>query len=155
MRKRPDSDQFEIDQSSGQPGFGAFLSASHRWLPALLVSLLFGYLAVTTFEKKPVFESVAQRQEYYGKLGLTENEPMPVVLVTSWCPACRNLEKQLHAEGVKFLRADIEENKVAGELFERCRRAGYSNTIPKVLLGDQVVPNSAKAIKNLLAQSRG
>lgn len=71
-------------------------------------------------------------------LNLSEGQTQPIVLfMTSWCGACRSLEKNLKAEKVKFIAIDIEAN-LDGARAYRAVMAEKAGPVPVTLVGTQV-----------------
>lgn len=83
-----------------------------------------------------------------------EKGEVPITLfVTSWCSVCKALEGVLQNAGVKYARADIENNREAFLYYQRAVK-GQTSGVPVTVVGKDVflgfdTANIAKAIKTL------
>ncbi len=94
-------------------------------------------------------ESVKMFEKFGGEKG-----EVPVTLfVTSWCGVCKALEETLQNAGVKFVKADIENNRDAYLYYQRAVK-GQTNGVPVTVVGQDVflgldTRNIGRAIKAL------
>ena len=58
------------------------------------------------------------------------------IYVTSWCPYCRALEKDLTKRKIRFKRYDIERNNSAKRKFQQIAPGGG---VPVIVIGEQVI----------------
>jgi len=100
-----------------------------------------------------IFDSKEERLKYFSSLGVPTNRPYPIVLSADWCPACSALRANLDAAGIQYYLGDIEKNRAAAALFEKVASASGSRGIPKVIIGDQLVPGYVEAIAARLRAS--
>jgi glutaredoxin len=101
------------------------------------------------FGSKQLFASAEERQAFFRTVSTPETRV--VTLVTSWCPACRNLEAQLQQEGIQFTRIDIDESTQGRKLFERAADMSGSRGIPKVVVDLSLVSHGLDTIRQALA----
>lgn len=82
--------------------------------------------------------SLAESQKMFSDLGGEVANPPVIVFVTSWCPMCRALEKELTGLAIPYLAVDVEENQRAQEYYRQLL-AGRRGGVPLTVVGDTVV----------------
>lgn len=124
----------------------ALHNASKRLIPAIIVVATLFFL----FRPVYVFKSDSERKDYLRSIG-ARTDIRVIILTTEWCPACKQLEGQLTAEGVEFLKLDIERTGAGRELFKKVADQTLSTSIPKVIIDNKVVgpTNALMDIKTL------
>jgi glutaredoxin len=155
MRPRFSTDRHQETSDYGEElsPFDRIVARLHILLPGLFSILAIAWVLAVLLVPRPVFESPEERKQFVQRLGGSGSETGPILLVASWCGACKYLEKVLQQEGIPYLRGDIESNMSARDLYERATQRS-SRTIPKVIIGDYLVSHSLKSIKESLAQQR-
>lgn len=82
--------------------------------------------------------SLEESQKMFSDLGGKATNPPVIVFVTSWCPMCQALEKELTGLAIPYLAVDVEENKAAQEYYRQLL-AGRRGGVPLTVVGDTVV----------------
>jgi len=101
------------------------------------LSLVVGALALPS-QQAAVFSSKAEQAHILKELsGYPDHDPF-ICFVTDWCPACKALEEKLTTEGVPYVRANIEKNKTAHDLYMRISNGG-SMGIPVTLVQNTII----------------
>ena len=64
-----------------------------------------------------------------------QSAEIPVILVTSWCPVCAELEKYLRQNNITYIRYDIERSTIGYQLYQKLHQI----SVPVTIIGDEVL----------------
>ena len=87
---------------------------------------------------KSVLPSVETAAEMAVDLGGPRMDKPVIVVMTEWCPYCRNLEKFLQQQNIPYVRADVEKDKKAADYFIKYA-GGIGKGVPRTLVGPYLV----------------
>lgn len=74
----------------------------------------------------------------YALLGGEAGKPPVVMFVTDWCPVCKALERELAQQGISFVRANVEKDAQAAQLYSALL-GGSSPGVPVTLAGKKLI----------------
>ena len=99
--------------------------------------------------------TLSESTKMFESFGGEKGEVPVTIFVTSWCSVCKALEATLQNAGVKYARADIENNRDALLYYQKAVQ-GQTSGVPVTAVGSDVflgfdTPNIAKAIRALKA----
>jgi glutaredoxin len=138
-----------------KPSFGdTFFEWIHRYLFHVVIAGAIVFYIWSSMQPQILFANENERVSFFQSLGATPSSRV-VVLVTEWCPACKALEANLKAEGLPFIRVDVENSRPGLELFKKAADVSGSNAIPKVIVDRRLVRHSVSAIRAALHESQG
>ncbi len=126
----------------------------HRYLFHVVIAGAVLFYVVSSMRPQILFTSEGERIDFVRSIGVMQPSRV-IVLVTEWCPACKSLEAGLRAQGLSFIRVDIEKSLAGRELFSKAADISGSNAIPKVIVDRNLVGHSLGAISAALRESPG
>jgi glutaredoxin len=128
--------------------FDTIMEISVSTLPLVLVVLGIGMMSFAPRKSSvPIFRSTQEAQQFYTENGMQFSYSKPIVLVASTCQSCSNFTGRLKELGIPFEEQSIEVNQGAAALHLQAKTVAGSNTLPQVVIGDQLVNPVPHAVK--------
>lgn len=124
-------------------------------VPLVLVVLSIGMMSFAPRRSSlPLFLSSSEARLFYQSNHLAFSYDQPIVLVESACPKCDDLTKSLRKLQIPFVEHNIDRNPGALALREQVSRVSGSQTLPMIVLGDQMITPAPYSLKVALRQLR-
>lgn len=95
---------------------------------------------------RELFATEEDRQQVLLSVGADPSTRL-IILVTDWCPACKQLEHELAERKVPHVRLDAEKDPIGQALFRRVYGVTGSNSIPKIILDRNIVSRPTLFLK--------
>ncbi len=128
--------------------FDTIMEIAVSTLPLVLVVLGIGMMSFSPRRSSvPLFRSTQEAQQFYAENGIDFSYQKPIVLVASSCPSCSTLTDTLKELGIPFEEHNIEVNRGAAALHAHADKISGSQSLPQVVLGDQLVNPAAHSVK--------
>jgi glutaredoxin len=124
-----------------------------RILPVAVVVGAIAWFYLQGVLPKVVFASEAERLAFIASV--RENPDKRVIaLVTSWCPACANMEASLRKSSIPYIRLDIEQSAPGRALYEQSVKLTGARGIPQVIVDRTWVGHSFSGVRSALEASK-
>ena len=104
----------------------------------LILSILATLLNGCKLEASGVVGSLNETKKIITLLGGEGDKIVPVVFMTSWCPACKYTVQEFNSKNIDFIQADVEKNETARKLFSRIKERTGSGGVPQILIGKEI-----------------
>ena len=128
--------------------FDTIMEISVSTLPLVLVVLGIGMMSFSPRKSSvPLFRSSQEAQQFYAQNGMRFSYDKPIILVASACPTCSTLTGTLKELGIPFEEHDIESERGAAALVQQAIKVSGTQSLPQVVIGDQLVNPSPHSVK--------
>ena len=128
--------------------FDTIMEISVSTLPLVLVVLGIGMMSFSPRKSSvPLFRSSHEAQQFYAQNGIRFSYQKPIVLVRSACPTCATLTGTLKELGIPFEEHDIESGQGAAALVQQAMKVSGTQSLPQVVIGDQLVNPAPHSVK--------
>jgi len=128
--------------------FDTIMEISVSTLPLVLVVLGIGMMSFSPRKSSvPLFRSSQEAQQFYAQNGMRFSYEKPIILVAAACSTCSNLTGTLKELGIPFEEHDIESEQGAAALVQQAMKVSGTQSLPQVVIGDQLVNPAPHSVK--------
>jgi glutaredoxin len=137
-------------RSSAGTGASSLYGSSSTLLVFGILLFAAAYLIWSSYSPKYVFRSDEERVKFFAEVREDPSKRV-VLMVTDWCPACRNLEGLLQKRAVPYVRLNIEQSVPGRRLYDSLVQKTGQRSIPQVVVDRVWVGSSYGGMVEALA----
>lgn len=140
--------QVQADQEKRSHWLETLMEVTVSAAPLVLVVLGIGMMSFAPRRSSvPLFPSSVEAAQFYQQNGMSLSYKQPIILVSSKCAKCDELKASLNEIGISFVEQNIEVNNVGSSLHGFATKISGSESLPQVVLGDQLVHPAPYSIR--------